>query len=144
MQQNGLLLQIATKVAAAETLEELLRYIVEVSVQQTGAERGTLFLNDEKTNELYSRVAQGVGFREIRLLNSTGIAGHVFQTGQGLIIDDAYTDPRFNRAVDADTGFVTRNLICAPIVTPGRECIGVLQVLNKRAGAFTRDDLDLL
>jgi adenylate cyclase len=142
--QTGLLLRIATKVAAAETLEELLRYIVEVSVQQTEAERGTLFLNDEKTNELYSRIAQGVGFREIRLLNDTGIAGHVFKTGEGIIIDDAYTDVRFNRSVDADTGFVTRNLLCAPIVTPGKEVIGVLQILNKRAGAFTRDDLDLL
>jgi adenylate cyclase len=142
--QTGLLLRIATKVAAAETLEELLRYIVEVSVQQTEAERGTLFLNDEKTSELYSRVAQGVGFREIRLLNDSGIAGHVFKTGQGLIIDDAYTDIRFNRSVDADTGFVTRNLLCAPIVTPGREVIGVLQILNKRTGFFTRDDLDLL
>jgi len=142
--QTGLLLQIATKVAAAETLEELLRYIVEVSVQQTGAERGTLFLNDEKTNELYSRVAQGVGFREIRLLNSSGIAGHVFQTGEGVIIDDAYTDARFNRSVDADTGFVTRNLLCAPIVTPGREVIGVLQILNKKQGVFTREDLELL
>lgn len=142
--QTGLLLQIATKVAAAETLDQLLRYIVEVSVQQTGAERGTLFLNDEKTNELYSRVAQGVGVREIRLLNTTGIAGHVFRTGQGLIIDDAYTDPRFNRAVDADTGFVTRNLLCAPIVTPGSETIGVLQILNKREGNFTAEDLELL
>jgi adenylate cyclase len=142
--QTGLLLQIATKVAAAETLEELLRYIVEVSVHQTGAERGTLFLNDEKTNELYSRVAQGVGFREIRLLNDTGIAGHVFKTGQGLIIDDAYNDTRFNRSVDADTGFVTRNLLCAPIATPGGEVIGVLQILNKRLAGFTADDLELL
>jgi adenylate cyclase len=142
--QTGLLLQIATKVAAAETLDELLRYIVEVSVQQTGAERGTLFLNDEKTNELYSRVAQGVGFREIRLLNTSGIAGHVFHTGEGVIIDDAYTDRRFNREVDADTGFVTRNLLCAPIVTPGREVIGVLQVLNKTDSSFTREDLALL
>jgi adenylate cyclase len=142
--QTGLLLQIATKVAAAETLEELLRYIVEVSVQQTEAERGTLFLNDEKTHELYSRVAQGVGFREIRLTNNTGIAGHVFHTGEGVIIHDAYNDPRFNRAVDADTGFVTRNLLCAPIVTPGREVIGVLQVLNKKDGSFSPEDLTLL
>ncbi|MDE3196899.1 MAG: GAF domain-containing protein, partial [Acidobacteriota bacterium] len=143
-QQTGLLLQIATKVAAAETLDELLRYIVEVSVQQTEAERGTLFLNDEKTNELYSRVAQGVGFREIRILNTTGIAGHVFHSGEGVIIGDVYNDPRFNRSIDADTGFVTRNLICAPIMTPGKEVIGVLQILNKREGAFTKEDLELL
>jgi adenylate cyclase len=115
-----------------------------VSVQQTGSERGTLFLNDEKTNELYSRVAQGVGFREIRILNNSGIAGHVFQTAGGIVIEDAYTDPRFNRTIDADTGFVTRNLLCAPILTPAREVIGVLQVLNKKEGGFTREDLDLL
>jgi adenylate cyclase len=142
--QTGLLLQIATKVAAAETLEQLLSYIVEVSVQQTGSERGTLFLNDEKTNELYSRVAQGVGFREIRILNDSGIAGHVFHTCEGIIIDDAYTDPRFNRTIDADTGYVTRNLLCAPILTPAREVIGVLQVLNKKDGPFDREDLELL
>ncbi|HXJ43808.1 MAG TPA: GAF domain-containing protein, partial [Bryobacteraceae bacterium] len=142
--QTGLLLQIATKVAAAETLEEILRYIVEVSVTQTNAERGTLFLNDEKTNELYSRVAQGVGVREIRLLNDSGIAGTVFKSGQGLIIDDAYNDSRFNRSIDQDTGFTTRNLLCAPIVTPGGEVIGVLQILNKRDGSFTREDLYLL
>jgi adenylate cyclase len=142
--QTDLLLQIATKVAAAETLEQLLGYIVEVSVQQTGSERGTLFLNDEKTNELYSRVAQGVGFREIRILNNSGIAGHVFQAGEGIIIDDAYTDPRFNRTIDADTGYVTHNLLCAPILTPAREVIGVLQVLNKKDGGFSREDLELL
>jgi adenylate cyclase len=142
--KTDLLLQIATKVAAAETLEQLLSYIVEVSVQQTGSERGTLFLNDEKTNELYSRVAQGVGFREIRILNNSGIAGHVFHTCEGIIIDDAYTDPRFNRTIDADTGYVTRNLLCAPILTPAREVIGVLQVLNKKDGPFDREDLELL
>ena len=142
--KTDLLLQIATKVAAAETLEQLLSYIVEVSVHQTGSERGTLFLNDEKTNELYSRVAQGVGFREIRILNSSGIAGHVFHNCEGIIIDDAYTDPRFNRTIDADTGYVTRNLLCAPILTPAREVIGVLQVLNKKEGPFDREDLELL
>ncbi|NDJ11782.1 MAG: GAF domain-containing protein [Acidobacteriia bacterium] len=142
--QTSLLLQIATKVAAAETLDEILRYIVEVSVSRTDAERGSLFLNDEKTNELYSRVAQGVGIREIRLLNDTGIAGAVFKSGQGLIIDDAYSDSRFNSQIDVDTGFTTRNLLCAPITTPSGDVIGVLQILNKREGNFTADDLILL
>jgi adenylate cyclase len=144
VRRTGLLLEIASRVAEAATLDELLRYIVEVSVQQTGSERGTLFLNDGKTHELYSRVAQGVGSREIRLPNDTGIAGHVFRTGKGIIVDDPYNDPRFNRSVDADTGFNTRNLLSAPIVTRGGEIIGVLQVLNKISGSFTQEDLELL
>jgi adenylate cyclase len=142
--QTGLLLEVATKVAAAETLDEILRYIVEVSASWTGAERVSLFLNDEKTHQLYSRVAQGVGVREIRFLNDMGIAGHVFKTGEPVIIDDAYSDPRFNSEVDEETGFVTRNLLCAPIVTPDGAVIGALEVLNKRDGTFTSGDLELV
>ena len=142
--QAGLLLEVATKVAAAETLDDLLAYVVEVSVTGTAAERGTLFLNDHTTHELYSRIALGVGRRELRLLNDSGIAGHVFQTGQGLIVDDAYADPRFNPVIDRATGFTTRNIACAPIVTPSGDRIGVLEILNKREGSFSSKDLRLL
>ena len=142
--RTELLLEVATRVAAAETLDEILRYIVEVTATETGAERGTLFLNDDKTNELYSRVAQGVGVREIRILNDSGIVGHVFESGRSVAIDDAYADPHFNPAIDQDTGFVTRNLLCAPIVTPAGDIIGALQVLNKKEGMFTPEDLALL
>jgi adenylate cyclase len=142
--QTELLLEIATRVAAAESLNEILRYIVEVSATQTGAERGTLFLNDEKTGELYSRVAQGVGMREIRILNDKGIAGHVFQTGRSVVAADAYAHPLFNSDVDGETGFITRNLLCAPIVTASGAAIGALQVLNKIDGDFTDEDLNLL
>jgi adenylate cyclase len=142
--QTGLLLEIAIKVAAAETLDEILRYIVDVSATHTDAERATLFLNDEKTNELYSRIAQGVGVREIRILNDSGIAGHVFKTGEPVTIDDAYSNPHFNSAVDGEMGFVTRNLLCAPIITPDGAVIGALEVLNKNEGVFTPDDLDFV
>lgn len=144
LEQMELLLHIARQVAAKETLDELLQYIVEVSIQETGAERGTLFLNDDKTGELYSRIAQGGAVREIRMLNTIGIAGLVFSSGKGVLVNDPYNDPRFNQSIDADTGFTTRNLACAPIVTVKRDIIGVLQVLNKRHGQFGLDDLALL
>ncbi|HWF45512.1 MAG TPA: GAF domain-containing protein [Bryobacteraceae bacterium] len=144
IQQMELLLQIARQVAAKETLDELLQYVIEVSIHETGSERGTLFLNDDKTGELYSRIAQGGEIREIRMLNTVGIAGLVFTTGKGVVVNDPYNDPRFNQSIDADTGFITRNLVCAPIVTAKREVIGVLQVLNKRHGEFGPDDLALL
>jgi len=142
--QTGLLLEVAIKVAAAETLDEILRYIVEVSATHTDAERATLFLNDEKANELYSRVAQGVGVREIRILNDAGIAGHVFKTGRPLVVDDAYSDPHFDSTVDEEMGFQTRTLLCAPIITPDGAVIGALEVLNKHEGVFTPDDLDFV
>src|ERR1035438_6285679 len=84
----GLLLRVARDVAAQDTLDEMLRSIVEVSTQETGAESGTLFLNDESNAELYSRVAEGGTVREIRMINSSGVAGHVFNTGTGAIVDD--------------------------------------------------------
>src|ERR1035438_8514659 len=140
----GLLLRVARDVAAQDTLDEMLRSIVEVSTQETGAESGTLFLNDESNSELYSRVAEGGAVREIRMINSSGVAGHVFTTGEGAIVDDPYSDPRFNQAVDKQTGYLTHSLLCAPVRTAKGEVIGVLQVLNKQQGLFTKEDLRLL
>jgi adenylate cyclase len=122
----------------------MLHALVEMTTNQLGAERGTLFLNDPATNELYSRVAQGHITREIRILNSTGIAGHVFTTGEPLVSHEPYSDPRFNSSVDEQTGFLTRNIVCVPIRTVKGEIIGVAQSLNKRKGDFTQDDLETL
>ena len=140
----ALLLRVAREIAAIDSLDELLRYIVEVSAQETGAARGTLFLIDEQSGELYSRVAQGTGFREIRILSGSGIAGHVFTTGKSVIVLDAYADVRFNRDIDLETGYVTESIMCAPIRTIRGEIIGALQMLNKRDGDFDEDDLRLL
>ena len=139
-----LLLGISQKMSGMDSLDEVLTGLVEVTTTELSAERGTLFLNDPQTNELYSRVAQGNFHREIRLLNNSGIAGHVFTTGEGLIIDDAYADPRFNRTIDEQTGFVTRSILCVPIRTAKGDVIGVAQVLNKQKGGFTKGDLKLL
>ncbi len=141
---NELLLEVSRRMAAYGTLDEVLRALVDMTTAQLDAERGTLFLNDPATNELYSRVAQGNIKREIRLLNTTGIAGHVYTSGEPLIIDDPYSDPRFNRAIDEQTGFLTRNIVCVPIRTVKGEIIGVAQALNKHHGHFTAHDRDLL
>jgi adenylate cyclase len=139
-----LLLRVARDVAAQDTLDQMLHSIVQYSTEETNAESGTLFLNDDSTGELYSRVAEGGAFREIRIMNTSGIAGHTFTTGVGTVVDDPYSDPRFNPDVDKQTGYVTNSLLCAPVRTAKGEVIGVLQVLNKKHGAFTKEDLHLL
>jgi adenylate cyclase len=139
-----LILRVAREVAAQDTLEDMLRCIVTISAEETGAERGTLFLNDERTGELYSRFAQGNIRREIRILNNVGVAGHAFTTGAGAIVHDPASDPRFNSKVDEETGFVTKSILCAPVRTVRGEIIGVLQMLNKKQGQFNEGHLRLL
>lgn len=144
LKQAEMLLSVSRRVAAIESLDEVLEALVEMTTWELGAERGTLFLNDPATDELYSRFAQGNFQREIRILNNTGVAGHVFQSGDGLIIQDAYADDRFNRTIDEQTGFTTKSILCAPVRTVKNELIGVIQVLNKQDGEFTEEDLNLL
>ena len=144
LHQAEMLLNVSRKVAGIESLDEVLATLMEMSTWELGAERSSLFLNDPQSGELYSRFAQGTFQREIRILNDSGIAGHVFQKGEGLIIHDAYKDPRFNRNVDEQTGFKTRNILCVPIKTVKGETIGVAQILNKKKGRFNKEDLSLL
>jgi adenylate cyclase len=139
-----LVLEISHKVAIADTLDDQLQIIMEEVTAVTDSERGTLFLNDSQSDELYSRVALGGEQREIRFLNNTGIAGWAFTHGEGVITHDAYEDPRFNQSIDQKTGYITRNILCAPVTTVRGEIIGVAQTLNKRDGDFSEEDLAVM
>lgn len=144
LHQAEILLNVTKTVAAFETLDEVLLALVELTTSELNADRGTIFLNDDETSELYSRIAMGDLTREIRILNTSGVAGHVYQTGMGEIVDDAYNNPHFESEIDEKLGFTTRNILCTPIKTLKGEIIGVAQVLNKRDGSFTEEDMDLL
>ena len=75
LRTSELLLSVSQKIAGLKNLSEILWTIIETTTETLNADRGSLFLNDPLTGELYSRVAQGELIREIRILNSTGIAG---------------------------------------------------------------------
>jgi adenylate cyclase len=138
------LLEVSRTTAALDSLDEILASLVTLTAVALRAERATLFLDDATTNELYSRSMTDHGPREIRMLNDKGIAGKVFQTGRGLVVNDAYEDPDFNPEIDETTGYETRQILCAPIRTGRGELIGVAQVLNRLDGRFDDDDLQLL
>ena len=137
-----LLLSVSNRLALSRTLTEALDTLVELTAATIGAERGSIFLNDPTSGELYTRVADGKFSREVRMLNTVGVAGHVFTSGQGAVINDA--DERFNPEIDSKTGFTTERILCAPLLTLRGEKIGVSQLLNKKDGEFTPQDLALL
>ena len=134
------ILSISSDLAGELQLEVLIERIMEVTAELLNAERSTLFVHDPKTDELVSIYAAGIETREIRIPCTQGIAGAVFSSGVAENIADPYADPRFSQKVDKDTGFVTRSILCAPIVNKSGGRIGVAQVLNKRDGGFTAKD----
>ncbi|MDQ6950073.1 MAG: adenylate/guanylate cyclase domain-containing protein [Mariprofundales bacterium] len=144
LRQLEVLLKISDLVSAKSSLDGVLETLVEITNQEIGAERSSLFVHDDQTDELYSRVAQGVFSREIRILDSAGVAGHVFQSNAGLIVDDAYTNDFFNAEVDQQTDFDTRSILCVPVRDGSGAILGVAQALNKIDGKFTEDDQDYL
>jgi phosphoserine phosphatase RsbU/P len=125
-------------------LSELLGRILDVAKTLTKAERGTLFLVDEKKDEIWSLIAHGLEKQEIRLPRGRGIAGHVAKTGEIVNIPEAYSDPRFDPETDKRTGFHTRNILTLPIRNKAGNIIAALQLLNKTKGSFTDEDTNVL
>lgn len=138
------LFEISTRMQESLSLDVVLPRLMGIITEALSADRSSLFLFDAESDTLFSRVAQGDTIGEIRFPAGAGIAGLVFQSGEGLIIPDAYADPRFNQDVDRKTGYRTRNILCAPLRNKRNELIGVAQVLNKHSGDFSDDDLSLL
>jgi len=138
------LLEVADTVTRRLSLDHQLPRLIELIVEVLDADRATLFLHDADAEELFSRVAGGEGVSEIRIPQGVGVAGSVFGSGVGEIVDDAYRDPRFNPEVDRQTGYRTRSILCAPLRNRADQVIGVTQVLNKRSGRFTAGDMAVL
>jgi signal transduction histidine kinase len=138
------LMKIGAAISSELDLEALLRTISQTTSHLLQAERSTVFLVDQAKGELWSRVAEGLGNKEIRIPLSAGIAGLVASTGNPVRISDAYTDPRFNPEVDKKTVYQTRSILCVPMRNRRGQVIGVFQVLNKRDGDFSALDEQLL
>jgi len=144
LRQAEMLLETYRRLAAQHSLDDTLHILIEIMATECGAESAAIFLNDARTGELYSRVLHGNHRREIRILNTEGIAGHVFQSAEPMLIEDPYHHPRFNRAIDAASGIVTRNILAIPIRKQGGAPMGVCQVINKKSGTFSEENLEVL
>jgi len=145
-----LLYDLACAFAARIDLDELFPFVVTKCREVFDAMGASVLLHDPATNELYfpfvaeDDPAIGARLLELRFPAERGIAGWVLSSGEAVRVDDAQTHPRFFGGIDADTGFTTKTLLCAPLTTH-QGVIGVLQVLNRRGELpFTDDDLALL
>ncbi|PIP82246.1 MAG: hypothetical protein CO113_00745 [Elusimicrobia bacterium CG_4_9_14_3_um_filter_62_55] len=137
-----LLLEVGRLLSSKLELSELLHTVMQLAARVVNAETASLLLVDPESNELYFDVALGLDpeLSKIRLKMGEGIAGTVAAAGKPEIINDVRADPRWSSKVDADSGFVTRSILAAPIVLRGK-CIGVVEAINRIGGDFTDVDL---
>jgi len=134
------LLELGRLIGLDLKLDEMLVQIAQKACEVMESDRCTLFLHDLETDELWSKVALGMGGQVIRIPAGAGVAGHCFQTGETINLADAYADIRFNKEVDERTGYRTRSLFCAPVYNRDGKRLGVIQLLNKNDGVFTKED----
>ncbi len=127
--------------------QELLQTIVQATVTLFDAEASSIALFERDPDRLQFRVAagpQGAGAVGLSVPPSHGIVGYVFSTGQPLALSDVASDPRFDRATAARTGYVPRSIAAVPLVDQ-QATIGVLQLLDKRGSpTFSLRDMQLL
>jgi sigma-B regulation protein RsbU (phosphoserine phosphatase) len=135
-------LDVSRQLGATVELQPLLETLERSALKVLNCERATVFVYNRSSEELHSRVATGVG--ELRFSATQGIAGEVARTGEVVNLADAYSDSRFNPAIDRQTGFRTRNMLAFPLLGIDQSVVGVLQVLNKRGGAFDGWDEELV
>lgn len=115
---------------------DLCREIMLEAKKLTLAERCSIFLLDEESQELVAKVFDGIpAAEEVRIAKDKGIAGHVMSTGQVLNIRNAYEHPLFYKGVDEATGFKTRCILSFPIRDESG-IIGVAQLCNKIGGLY--------
>jgi HD-GYP domain-containing protein (c-di-GMP phosphodiesterase class II) len=148
-----LLYEVGKKVGSITGMSDLLEKITLMTQRTLNATAASVILiNDESGNknqdqELFFEIAlgsAGKSLRQIKLHASSGITGWVARHKKPVIINDVARDTRFNSSIDQLTGFVTKSIICVPMILSGR-LIGIIEVLNKNDGeGFNEQDLETL
>ena len=133
-EEESQLLTLTTALSSELKLIPLLQKIMDAVRLMLDVERATLFMFDPETQELWTRISRDEAMASVRFPADRGIAGSVFTTGESARLDDVYSDPRFNREIDKQTGYRTLTMLCMPVVSKLGHKIGVIQTLNKRGG----------
>ncbi len=154
------LADIAARLTTTLDRQQLLTLIMDYARDLLNCEATSVWEiddEDEANPVLRSHVATGARGEKVAGITvplGQGIIGHVVATGQAIRLDDVRNDARHYQAVDRQSGFVTRSILCVPLHAPSIELgaergrveariIGGAQALNKIGGPFTDDDVTL-
>src|SRR5262245_8705313 len=143
-------LEAATRITSALfehlALDELVVKALQIAIEVVNAECGSILLAEPPSKQLIFQYSIGASAipSGTAIPWDQGLAGTVFQSAKPIVIPDAQQDPRHLESVEKLTGYRTRDLVTVPLKRWEGDPIGILQVLNKREGLLTEEDLAIL
>jgi PAS domain S-box-containing protein len=149
----ALLVQVGDELAASLDTQQITGRLLQEVTETIGAVGSSVWLWDREAEGQEEpewlvcaaafHIEEGRTPVDRRVPSGRGIVGWVALTGESVIVPDVSLDPRFYVGVDARTGFQTESILAVPLLVRGRT-VGVLEVVNKRAGVFNEDDRSLV
>jgi len=140
------LVLISQTITSTLNLESTLTIITDHALRLLNATAASVVLYDEAKSDMWFHTAAGGVsdfVRGFRLPAGQGIVGWVIEHGQPALVPDVSQDTRFFSKLDQLTGFNTQSVICVPLKTE-KKTIGAIEVMNKKSGTFSQEELRLL
>ncbi len=125
--------------------EELMRLVLELTVEATDAEAALVYRVDRTQDVMKARFFDGNDYsiKTLSLPKGQGIIGWVAEHQEPVIANDVTSDPRYFRQSEEIGNTPFRSVLAIPLIGRG-QMIGVIEAINKRGGGFDESDLDLL
>jgi signal transduction histidine kinase len=129
--------RVLTRMNSSYNLIDLLNQVLVLAAQLVEAESASLIIHDHARDTLVILVPTGPGAEAVRdqeIPKDTGIVGWVYHNSISVISNDTSTDSRFYAAIDAASGYTSRQILCVPLNVKDRK-LGALEAINKIGSA---------
>ena len=137
---------VINKIHATSNIDEIMLDVSKDICTLFNADRLTIYVVGEDNASLISKVKTGLNsFKDLKLpIAEQSVAGYAAMHKKLLNIKDVYDAQelaaysphlRFLQEVDKRTGYRTKQMLVAPILDASGDLVGVIQVINNKAGA---------
>lgn len=138
---------IAVGLSTVTNVPDLIREALNISLKVAECDAGSILLHDPDKKKLIFQYVVGEKAGELtgmELDPHLGLAGKVFKTGKSIVSQDASKETDHLKELGEMVGYITNNIVTVPLMSPGGELFGVMQVLNKRNAPFGEHDVTLI
>jgi phosphoheptose isomerase len=140
--------EISRELAYQKSLRDLLRRILELTLDRLRASSGTIVILNEQGDPVEGAIAYDGEVitsvpQQYSDIVSRGLAGWVLKNRKAALIANTRDDPRWLARPWEGESENARSAICVPLMEDER-VIGVMTLVSRQVGVFSEDDLSLL